>query len=258
MVGHGADTLSWFEGARGASRLSERAWIRAHGSPKGRKAIRDSVAQREASIVRSAGRTGSSDVKFGAPQIDPTAGISERARIGMGTRVSPYAQIREYAVVGDRCLIGVGAIIDARAHVGSNVRVSEHASLVEGVRIADGVYVGAHVCFMNDLFPRAINLDGTARRANDAEIIPTVVEYGASICAGAVVRCGVTIGRFALIASGSVVTRDVAPHSLTGGSPARHVGYVCRCGYPLERVTSEDGRLMGYCPRCDLVRDITP
>lgn len=218
----------------------------------------NSVAQREAPIVRRAGRVGSSDVNIGAPQIDPTAGISAHAQIGMGTRVSPYAQIREYAVIGDRCLIGVGAIIDARTRVGSHVQVSEHVSLVEGVRIADGVFVGAHVCFMNDLFPRAINLDGTSRRANDVEIMPTVVEYGASICAGTVVRCGVTIGRFALIASGSVVTRDVVPHSLTAGSPARHVGYVCLCGYPLERVTTEDERLLGYCPRCDLVRDITP
>lgn len=164
--------------------------------------------------------------------------------------------MREYAVIGDRCQIGGGAFIDAHVHIGSNVQVGEHAVLVEGLHIADGFFIGAHVCFTSELFPRAINLDGTVKSASNREVIPTEVEYGASICAESVVRCGVTIGRFALI--GAVVTRDVAPHSLRAGSPARHVGYVCRCGYQLERVHTEDGRLLGYCARCDLIRDITP
>ncbi len=86
--------------------------------------------------------------------------------------------------------------------IGSNVQVGEHAVLVEGLHIADGVFIGAHVCFTSELFPRAINLDGTVKSASNREVIPTEVEYGASICAGSVVRCGVTIGRFALIGAG--------------------------------------------------------
>ncbi|HEX9038829.1 MAG TPA: acyltransferase [Ktedonobacterales bacterium] len=197
-------------------------------------------------------------MKIIAPHIDPTATVSEQAEIGAGATIAAYAQVREYAVIGDHTSIGAGAQIDARAIIGAKVKVGEHASVVEGVSIADGVFIGAHVCFTNDLFPRAINLDGTFKRATDWEVIPSTVEYGATICAGSVVRCGVIIGRFALIGTGSIITRDVAPHSLTTGSPARHAGYVCRCGYMLERVHTEDGRLLSYCARCDQIRDITP
>lgn len=197
-------------------------------------------------------------MRFGAPLIHPTAGISEQAEIGDGTRIWAFAQVREYAVIGDRCRIGNGVYIDARVQIGSNVKIQNNASVFEGVSIADGVFIGPHVCFTNDMFPRAINLDGTLKDAEDWQVTPTVVEYGVSIGAGSVVRCGVTIGKFALIAAGSVVTRDVAPHSLVAGSPARHQGYVCRCAYLLQRVHSEDGKLVGYCPRCDLIRDITP
>ncbi|HEU0026306.1 MAG TPA: acyltransferase [Ktedonobacterales bacterium] len=197
-------------------------------------------------------------MNIGAPVIHPTAGISEQAEIGIGTRIWAYAQVREYAVIGDHCNIGRGVYIDAHVLVGSNVKIQNYVSVFEGVTIADGVFIGPHVCFTNDLFPRAINLDGTLKGQQDWQITPTIVEYGASIGAGAVVRCGVTIGRFALIGAGSVVTRDVVAHSLVVGSPARHKGYVCRCAYLLERVHEEDGRLVGYCPRCDLIRDITP
>lgn len=200
----------------------------------------------------------SDDVNIGAPAIHPTAGISQQAQIGSDTRVWAYAQVREYAVIGDHCNIGKGVYIDSHVYIGSNVKIQNNVSVFEGVTIADGVFIGPHVCFTNDMFPRAINLDGTLKGPEDWLITPTTVEYGASIGAGSVVRCGVTIGRFALIGAGSVVTRDVAAHALVAGTPARQRGYVCRCAYGLERVHEEDGRLLGFCPRCDLVRDITP
>jgi UDP-2-acetamido-3-amino-2,3-dideoxy-glucuronate N-acetyltransferase len=218
----------------------------------------DMVARSGLVVARRAGFVKRDIVGMRAPHIDPAAGVSAQAKIGAGVWVRANAQIRGYAVIGDRSSIEAGAVIDARVRVGANARIGEGALLVEGVTLADGVYVGARACFTNELFPRAINLDGTAREARDQEVIPCVVEYGASIGSGAVVRCGVTIGRFALVAAGAVVTRDVAPHSLVTGSPARHVGYVCRCGYTLERVHVEDGTLLGYCARCDRVRDITP
>src|SRR5215469_3368081 len=120
-------------------------------------------------------------VDIGAPIIHPTAGISEQATIGAGTRVWAYAQVREYAVVGDHCHIGKGVYIDARVSIGSNVKIQNNVSIYEGVTIADGVFIGPNVCFTNDMYPRAINLDGTLKSANDWQITPAIVEYGASI-----------------------------------------------------------------------------
>jgi acetyltransferase-like isoleucine patch superfamily enzyme len=197
-------------------------------------------------------------VNIGAPVIDPAAEISAQATIGAGAQIGAYAQVGAYAVIGDHCQIGAGVYIDARVRLGANVEIQPHAVLVEGLSVADGVFIGAHACFTNDLYPRAITLEGTRKGPADWQIIPAVVEYGASIGAGAVVRGGVTVGRFALVSAGAVVTRDVAPHALVAGSPARARGYVCRCAYLLERVHAADGRRLGYCPRCDLLRDITP
>ena len=197
-------------------------------------------------------------MNIAASHIHPTAEISEQAEIGLDAHISAFTRVGEYAVIGDRCRIGSGVYIDARALIGSNVNIQNSVSILEGVSIADGVFIGSHVCFTNDLFPRAINLDGALRGSGDWQITPTIVEYSASIGAGSVVRCGVKIGKFAVVAAGTVITRDVMAHSLVGGSPARHKGYVCLCAYLLERVHTEDGQLIGYCPRCDLIRDITP
>lgn len=193
-----------------------------------------------------------------APYIHPTAEVSAQAEIGPGTRIWANAQIREFAVIGSRCNIGKGVYVDTHVTVGSNVKIQNYVSLFEGVTLEDGVFVGPHVCFTNDMFPRAINLDGTLKDAEDWEITRTQVGYGASLGAGTVVRCGVTIGRFALIGAGSVVTHDVGPHVLVVGNPARARGYVCQCAYQLERVREENGRLIGYCPRCGREYDITP
>lgn len=193
-----------------------------------------------------------------APHIHPTAEISAQAQVGAGTRIWAYAQVREFAIIGERCNIGKGVYVDTRVRVGSNVKIQNNASLFEGVTVEDGVFIGPHVCFTNDMFPRAINLDGSLKSAHDWDVTATTVEYGASLGAGAIVRCGITIGRFALVGAGSVVTRDVAPHELVVGNPARARGYVCQCAYQLERVREENDRLLGYCPRCGREYDITP
>jgi UDP-2-acetamido-3-amino-2,3-dideoxy-glucuronate N-acetyltransferase len=117
--------------------------------------------------------------------------------------------------------------------------------------LEDGVFVGPHVCFTNDLFPRAITPEGELKYADDWEVTPTLVCYGASIGGGAVIRCGVTIGEYALVGAGSVVTHDVPPHALVFGNPARQHGYVCRCARPLTQLTSSsDGQLVGWCEHC--------
>ncbi len=182
--------------------------------------------------------------------VHPTAEVSPDAQIGAGTRIWRQAQVREYAQIGETCNIGKGVYIDAHVHIGSNVKIQNNVSLFEGVTLEDGVFVGPHVCFTNDMLPRAITPEGKLKSIDDWEITPTLVKYGASIGAGSIIICGLTIGEFALIGAGAVVTRDVPPHALVFGNPARQHGYVCRCARRLSDVYEQNGLLMGMCERC--------
>ena len=180
----------------------------------------------------------------------PTAEVSPDATVGAGTRIWRQAHIREFAHIGEACNIGKGVYIDAHVRIGSRVKIQNHVSVFEGVTLEDGVFVGPHACFTNDLAPRAITPDGALKGAEDWEITPTLVKYGASIGAGAVIVCGVTIGEFALVGAGAVVTKDVPAHALVFGNPARHHGYVCRCARRLSDVHDEEGKLVGWCAHC--------
>ncbi len=182
--------------------------------------------------------------------VHPTAEVSPDAYVGAGTRIWRQVQVREHAHIGKTCNIGKGVFIDAHVHIGSNVKIQNHVSVFEGVTLEDGVFVGPHVCFTNDLLPRAITPDGKLKSADDWEITPTLVKYGASIGAGSVIICGITIGEFALIGAGSVVTRDVPPHALVFGNPARQHGYVCHCARRLSNVYQEDDTIIGWCETC--------
>src|SRR5438034_11646410 len=185
--------------------------------------------------------------------VHPTAEVSPDAHIGAGTRIWRQAHVREHAEIGENCNIGKGVYIGEHVRIGSNVKIQNHVSVFEGVTLEDGVFVGPHVCFTNDMLPRAITPEGQLKGADDWKITPTLVKYGASIGAGAVVLCGVTIGQFALIGAGSVVTRDVPPHGLVFGSPARHHGYVCRCARRLADAHEQNGMLVGWCETCGQV-----
>ncbi len=188
--------------------------------------------------------------------IHPLAEVEANVQIGVGTRIWRQAHIRSFACVGEQCNIGKGVYIESRVSIGSRVKIQNHASLFEGVTVEDGVFIGPHVCFTNDMYPRAITPEGHLKSADDWDIVPTYVKYGASIGAGSVIICGVTIGEFALIGAGSVVTRDVASHALVIGNPARFCGYVCHCARRLTNVQTHDdtGELSGWCKACGVVR----
>lgn len=163
-------------------------------------------------------------------RIDPTAEVSPEAEIGDGTRIWRNVQIREGAHLGRNCIVGKNAFIDFGVVVGNNVKIQNNASLYHGLKLEDGVFVGPHVIFTNDRLPRAINPDGSLKSAEDWVVGHTLIRYGAALGAGVVVVTGVTIGRWAMVGSGSVVTHDVPDHALVVGNPARIIGYVSATG----------------------------
>lgn len=162
--------------------------------------------------------------------VHATAEVSDSATIGDGTRIWSLCQIRDGARLGANCIVGRNSFIDVNVEVGANVKIQNNCSLYEGVQLEDGVFIGPHVTFTNDLYPRAINPDGTLKDASDWVLGRTLVRYGAALGARTVVVTGVMIGRWAMIGSGTVVTRDVPDHALVVGSPGRTIGWVSAAG----------------------------
>jgi UDP-2-acetamido-3-amino-2,3-dideoxy-glucuronate N-acetyltransferase len=186
-------------------------------------------------------------------RIHSTAEVSDRALIGEGTSIWNHAQVREDVNLGNNCVISKGVYIDFGVSIGDNVKIQNYVSVYHGVTIKDGVFVGPHVCFTNDLRPRAVNPDGTLKSADDWELSETLIEKGAALGANSTIVCGITIGKWAMIGSGSVVTRNIPNHGLAWGNPARLYGFVCACGARLaetgDNAVSSDNVKM-CCPKC--------
>jgi acetyltransferase-like isoleucine patch superfamily enzyme len=151
--------------------------------------------------------------------------ISENVVLGEGVMIYHPDLVNLYGCeIGDGTKIGAFVEIQKNAFVGANVKIQAFAFIPEGVTIGDGVFIGPHATFTNDVYPRAINPDGSLQEAEDWQVIPTIVEKGASIGANATILCGITISEFAMIGAGAVVTKDVPPRKLVVGSPARIIG----------------------------------
>jgi acetyltransferase-like isoleucine patch superfamily enzyme len=151
--------------------------------------------------------------------------IASDVELGEGVVVFHADQVNLYGCrIGDGCKIASFVEIQRGVRLGRNVKVEAFAFIPSGVTVEDGAFIGPHVCFTNDLYPRAVNERGERLGQDDWSIVQTLVSEGASIGANSTVICGVTIGKGALVAAGSVVTRDVPPHTLVMGQPARVVG----------------------------------
>lgn len=174
-----------------------------------------------------------------------SAEVDERAEVGAGTKVWHLAQVREGARIGADCIIGRGAYVGSGVVMGDRCKVQNHALVYEPAVLEDGCFVGPAVVFTNDHFPRAVAPDGSLKSAADWEPVGVTVRTGASVGARAVCVAPVTIGRWATVTAGAVVTRDVPDFALVAGVPARRLRWVGRAGVPLER--AEDG--LWVCPQ---------
>jgi UDP-2-acetamido-3-amino-2,3-dideoxy-glucuronate N-acetyltransferase len=179
----------------------------------------------------------------------PHARISSHAKIGEGTIVHAGVEVREGATVGNQCVLHVGVYIDCNVKVGARVKIQNYASLYEGLELEDATFVGPHVVFTNDRFPRSTNPDGLLKRTGDWTMGRTLVRHGASIGAAGVVVTGVAIGRWALIGAGSVVTRDVPDYCIVIGNPARGVGWISaggiKCASQAEAAATSEREIAG-------------
>lgn len=174
------------------------------------------------------------------PQIHPTAVVDDGCTIGKGTKIWHFSHIMAEAVIGEKCNIGQNCVISPNVELGTNVKVQNNVSMYTGVRCEDDVFIGPSAVFTNILNPRS----AVVRR--DA-YIETRIHKGASIGANATIVCGISIGQYALIGAGAVVTKDVLPFSLVVGNPARHIGWVSTYGHRLHF----DARQEATCPESE-------
>jgi UDP-2-acetamido-3-amino-2,3-dideoxy-glucuronate N-acetyltransferase len=189
--------------------------------------------------------------------IHPTAEVSPQAEIGEGSQIWHQAEVREGARIGKSCIIGKGTYIDAGVVIGDNVKIQNGVFVYHGVTIEDGVFVGPRVCFTNDMYPRAITPSGDLKSDSDWEVGSTLIRYGASLGAGAIILPDVIVGRFALVGAGAVVTKHVPDHGLVLGNPARLVGFVCRCAQRLrKRARRSSMTIVMDCPACEATYEL--
>jgi len=166
--------------------------------------------------------------------VKDTAQVAADAVLGDGTTVWELAQVREGASLGRGCIVGRGAYVGTGCQIGDHTKLQNHALVYEPATLGNGVFIGPAAVLTNDHNPRSVAPDGTLKRGADWEAVAVHVRDGASIGARAVCVAPVVVGRWALVAAGAVVTRDVPDFALVAGVPARRIGWVGRAGVRLE------------------------
>jgi UDP-2-acetamido-3-amino-2,3-dideoxy-glucuronate N-acetyltransferase len=180
--------------------------------------------------------------------VHESAYVDDNVKIGSGTKVWHFCHIQSGAVIGEKCSLGQNVNISKDVTIGNGVKIQNNVSVYEGVTLEDCVFCGPSCVFTNDLTPRARYPKGSAGYKK------TIVHHDATIGANATIVCNHEIGEFATIAAGAVVTKNVIPHALMAGVPARQIGWVCECGQVLDpdlkcpdcgrQFKIEDGRLV--------------
>lgn len=165
--------------------------------------------------------------------VAPSADVSNQAVIGDGSKIWHLAQVREDAELGSNCIVGRGAYIGTGVKMGDNCKVQNYALVYEPAVLGHGVFIGPAVVLTNDTYPRAVAPDGSLKSAHDWVPVGVTIKDGASIGARAVCIAPVEIGRWATVAAGAVVTKDVPDFALMAGVPARRLGWVGKAGFPL-------------------------
>jgi UDP-2-acetamido-3-amino-2,3-dideoxy-glucuronate N-acetyltransferase len=185
------------------------------------------------------------------PTIKPTAQVHETVELGAGTTVWELAQIREGARLGTDCVVGRGAYVGSGVQIGNNVKLQNYALVYEPAELGDGVFVGPAVVLTNDHNPRSVEPDGQLKRSGDWEAVGVQVAEGASLGARCVCVAPVRIGRWAMVAAGAVVTKDVPDFALMVGVPSRQIGWVGRSGLRLDPRAGAPGEWL--CPQTGAV-----
>jgi UDP-2-acetamido-3-amino-2,3-dideoxy-glucuronate N-acetyltransferase len=175
--------------------------------------------------------------------IHESAYVEETTIIGEGTNIWHFAHIRKGAHLGKHCNIGKDVYIDTNVTIGDNCKIQNFASIYQGVTIGNNVFIGPHVCFTNDLYPRALIW-------NEEKLETTLVKDGASIGANSTIIAGNTIGKNALVGAGSVVTKDVPDYGLVVGNPAKLKGFICECSTKFTLKNHKDQHVILTCPNC--------
>lgn len=153
--------------------------------------------------------------------------VGKKAQIGEKTRIWAFVNIQDGAVIGAGCNICDGCFIEKGAVIGNHVTLKNGIAVFDGIVLEDDVFCGANCAFINDRYPRSHRKDSWA-------LEKTLVKKGATIGTNATILCGIVIGEYAVVGAGSVVTKDVAAHTIVVGNPAKVMGFACQCGRTLQ------------------------